>query len=121
MEDQTMDFSIKSADSKNSLNTIKTDCIVVGVYEDKKLTSEAAELDNQGIISNALKNGDIDGKPGSSLLLREPSTVTIRRILLVGLGKKPEISEKNFRQAIDAAIKCAFPDDGCPFTDLRCP
>ena len=66
-----MDFSIKSADSKNSLATIKTDCILVGVYEDKKLTSEAAELDNQGIISNALKNGDIDGKPGSSLLLRE--------------------------------------------------
>lgn len=50
-----MDFSIKSADSKNSLATIKTDCILVGVYEDKKLTSEAAELDNQGIISNALK------------------------------------------------------------------
>ena len=42
-----MDFSIKSADSKNSLATIKTDCILVGVYEDKKLTSEAAELDNQ--------------------------------------------------------------------------
>ena len=76
-----MDFSIKSADSKNSLATIKTDCILVGVYEDKKLTSEAAELDNQGIISNALKNGDIDGKPGSSLLLREPATTGSRRIL----------------------------------------
>lgn len=84
-----MDFSIKSADSKNSLATIKTDCILVGVYEDKKLTSEAAELDNQGIISNALKNGDIDGKPGSSLLLREPAIQPVPEgILLVGLGKK---------------------------------
>lgn len=100
-----MDFSIKSTDSKNSLATIKTDCIVVGVYEDRKLTSQATELDNQGIISNTLENGDIDGKPGSSLLLREPSTATSRRVLLVGLGKKPEISEKDFRQAIDAAIK----------------
>ena len=79
-----MDFSIKSADSKNSLATIKTDCILVGVYEDKKLTSEAAELDNQGIISNALKNGDIDGKPGSSLLLRED---VYKRQIRVPFGK----------------------------------
>ena len=100
-----MDFSIKSADSKNSLNTIKTDCIVVGVYEDKKLTSEAAALDSQNIISNALKHGDIDGKPGSALLLREPAGAAPQRILLIGLGKNPEISEKDFRQSVSAAIK----------------
>ncbi len=100
-----MDFSIKSADSKNSLKTIKTDCIVVGVYEDKKLTPEAVELDNQNIISNALENGDIDGKPGSFLLLREPAGAASQRILLIGLGKKTEISEKDFRQSVAAAIK----------------
>lgn len=100
-----MDFSIKSADSKNSLKTIKTDCIVVGVYEDKKLTVEAAELDSRNSISIALKNGDIDGKPGSVLLLREPTETATRRILLIGLGKKQEISEKDFRQSIEAAIK----------------
>lgn len=39
-----MDFSIKSADKKNSLNTIKTDCIVIGIYENGKPTDEAIEL-----------------------------------------------------------------------------
>ncbi len=100
-----MDFSIKSADSKNSLNTIKTDCIVVGVYENNKLTPEATELDKQKTISNALKNGDIDGQPGSSLLLPTPAGTAAQRVLLIGLGKNTEISEKDFRQSITAVIK----------------
>lgn len=68
-----MDFSIKSADKKNSLNTIKTDCIVIGIYENGKPTDEAIELDANGIVTQALDSGDISGKAGSVLLVGFPS------------------------------------------------
>ena len=103
-----MDFSIKSADKKNSLNTIKTDCIVIGIYENGKPTDEAIELDANGIVTQALDSGDISGKAGSVLLVGSPAGLSAKRLLLLGLGKKP-IGEKDFRQAIDTAIKTLKP------------
>ena len=103
-----MDFSIKSADKKNSLNTIKTGCIVVGIYEDQKLTDEATALDIDGSITRLLESGDISGKSGSALLIHFPKDIAAKRLLLLGLGKKP-VSEKDFRQAIDTAVKTLKP------------
>ena len=85
-----MDFSIKTFDAKSTVNASKTGCVVVGVFENKKLSPAATYLDKNGAISAALKAGDITGKPGSSLLLRsfsKESDVAAERILLVGLGE----------------------------------
>lgn len=97
-----MDFSIKTFDAKNTIAAIKTGCIAVGVFENKKLSQAARALDLKGELSAAVKSGDISGKPGSTLLVRHVNGVAAERILLVGLGKEEAIAEKDFSAAVKA-------------------
>jgi leucyl aminopeptidase len=100
-----MDFSIKTFDAKTSVAGFKTGCIAVGVFENKKLSDAARELDRKGDITAALKSGDISGKPGSTLLIRNADGIVAERILLVGLGNEEDISEKNFSSAAQAVAR----------------
>lgn len=100
-----MDFSIKPIDAKTGLAGIKTGCIAVAVFEDKKLSQAARELDRQGSITAALKSGDITGKSGSTLLLRGIDGVAAERILLVGLGKDDSLNDKTFVSAVQAIAR----------------
>ena len=100
-----MDFSIKSFDAKNATATAKSGCIVVGVYDSKKLSASAQELDGKGAISAAVKSGDISGKPGTTLLLHKPQGSAAERVLLVGLGSEA-LSEKDFNAAAQAVARC---------------
>ena len=100
-----MDFSIKTFDAKNPIGSLKTACIAVGVFENRKL-SEAAQvlnLDNQ--LTAILKSGDITGKAGTTLLLRGLDGVAAERVLLVGLGKEEPIGEKDFTSAAQSVAK----------------
>ena len=81
-----MDFSTKPFDAKSNLASGKTACIVVGIYENKKLTPEADALNVDGAISAAIKSGDITGKVGSTLVLRNLAGLSAERVVLVGLG-----------------------------------
>ncbi|MCU6433806.1 leucyl aminopeptidase [Undibacterium sp. Jales W-56] len=101
-----MDFSIKTFDAKSTVNATKTGCVVVGVFENKKLSSSAAALDKKGEIAAALKSGDITGKIGSSLLLRNVADIAAERVLLLGLGEEASaVSEKAYTQAVQAAAR----------------
>src|SRR5262245_16532368 len=100
-----MDFSIKTFDAKTGVAGIKTGCIAVGVYENKKLSEAARALDRKGAVSDALKSGDISGKPGSTLLLREVDGVAAERVLLVGLGSDETASDKKFTVAAQATAR----------------
>ncbi|TCS33978.1 leucyl aminopeptidase [Paucimonas lemoignei] len=99
-----MDFSIKSFDAKNLASTIKTGCLVVGVFEDGKLSDIAQQADRKGDLSAAVKSGDISGKPGSTLLLRGNGGPA-ERVLLVGLGKQDAVTDKNFTSALQATAR----------------
>ncbi len=98
-----MEFSIKSTGPEK----LRTDCLLVGVYEGRKLTDLGKSLDEASgkAITLALKSGDIEGKPGSTLLLRQLSGIAASRVLLVGLGKSEEFSLRTLRNAFRAAIK----------------
>lgn len=101
-----MDFSIKSYDAKNTVSTSKTACLVVGVFDNKKLSPSAKAVDAKGEITAALKSGDITGKPGSSLLLRKLAGAQAERVLLLGLGEEASmINEKAYTQAVNIAAK----------------
>jgi leucyl aminopeptidase len=100
-----MDFSIKTFDAKTTTTGIKTGCIAVGVFENKKLSAAARELDRKGAITAAIKSGDISGKPGSTLMIRNIDGVSAERILLVGLGSDESVSEKNFSSAAQAIAR----------------
>lgn len=98
-----MEFSIKST----SPEKLRTDCLLVGVYEGRKLSELAKTLDavTDKAISQALKSGDLEGKTGNTLLLRQLPGVTATRVMLVGLGKAEEFSLKALRNAFRAAVR----------------
>src|SRR5450830_1402381 len=100
-----MDFSIKTLDAKTSVTAAKTGTLVIGVFENRKLTPAAQALDKMGAITNVLKSGDITGKPGSTLLLRGLTCVAAERVLLVGLGADEDIVEKSFSAATQATVR----------------
>ncbi|MFM9836330.1 MAG: leucyl aminopeptidase [Methylophilaceae bacterium] len=98
-----MEFSIKSGNPEKQ----RTDCIVVGVFEGKKLSTTAKNLDevSNKAISAVLKTGDMDGKSGVTLLLHHLDNVTATRVLLIGLGKQDEFTEVQYRKVTRSAIK----------------
>ena len=98
-----MEFSIKNGNPEKQ----STDCVIVGVFEGQKLSEAAKTLDlaSQKAISAVLKNGDMDGKLNATLVLHQVAHLETKRVLLVGLGKPDDFSEKHYRQAVRAAIK----------------
>lgn len=98
-----MEFSIKSGNPEKQ----RSDCLIAGVYESRKLSSSAEALDaaSGGFLTTVLKRGDLDGKAGSTLLLHSVPGLLSERVLLVGLGKERELDEKHYRQAVKAAVK----------------
>ena len=98
-----MEFSIKNG----SPEKLRTDCLIVGVFEGKKLTEAAKLIDaaTEKAVSAALKSGDLEGKAGGTLLLRQLAGVSAPRVMLVGLGKVDEFSAPVLRKAFRAALK----------------
>ncbi|MCV2884471.1 leucyl aminopeptidase [Aestuariibacter sp. AA17] len=98
-----MEFSVKSGSPEKQ----RSACIVVGVFEPRRLTSVAEQLDeiSEGYISNLLRRGDLEGKPGQMLLLHHVPNILSERVLLVGCGKERELDERQYKQIIAKAIK----------------
>src|SRR5262244_1010463 len=63
--------------------------VVVGVYDDRKLTPTASQLDKQtkGAIGRALAASRFKGRPDDLLTVLAPAGIDATRIVLVGLGK----------------------------------
>lgn len=97
-----MEFSVKSGSAEKQ----RSACIVVGVFEPRRLTAVAEQLDeiSGGYISNLLRRGDIEGKAGQMLLLHHVPNVLSERILLVGCGKERELDERQYKQIIAKTI-----------------
>ncbi len=98
-----MEFSIKSGSPEKQ----RTGCVVVGVFEGRKLSASAQAIDKaaKGFLTEVLRRGDHEGKAGTSLLLHCLTGLPSDRVLLVGLGKERELGESGYRKAIDTAIK----------------
>ncbi|NVK25929.1 MAG: leucyl aminopeptidase [Gammaproteobacteria bacterium] len=97
-----MEFSVKSGSPEKQ----RSACIVVGVYEPRRLSPIAEQLDqiSEGYISNLLRRGDLEGKPGQVLLLHHVPNVLSERVLLVGCGKERELNERQYKQIIKKTI-----------------
>jgi len=105
MENKEIDleFSIKSGAPEKQ----RTACVVVGVFESRKLSAPAVDIDrtSDGYLSDILRGGDMDGKAGSTLLLHRVPNILADRVLLIGLGKERDFHEKAYRDAIACAIR----------------
>jgi leucyl aminopeptidase len=96
-----MDYSITT----QSLPELEADCLISGVFANRKLTSASQRLDQAcgGALSRLLKNAHLD-KPGDSLLLQELAGIGASKLLLVCLGPKKEYKAAAWRTALASAI-----------------
>lgn len=112
-------------DVKPYLIDTETDCLVVGIFEDKKLTPGAEALDDitDGIISHLIARGDLTGKIGETLLLSYIPDLPAERILFVGCGQQGQTTERQFNQIITGMIqvlkKTASESCVCFLTDIE--
>jgi leucyl aminopeptidase len=97
-----MEFSVKSGSPEKQ----RSACIVVGVFEPRRLSPVAEQLDkiSDGYISSLLRRGDLEGKPGQMLLLHQVPGVLSERVLLVGCGKERELGERQYKEIIQKTI-----------------
>jgi leucyl aminopeptidase len=93
----TLQFSL----SQQPPEAIAAACIVVGVFEERMLSSAAARIDEKsgGAIKRLIESGDISGKPGTTNLLFALANVAAPRVLVVGLGEQKKFDAMRFQRA----------------------
>ena len=59
MKSNNIEFSIKTGHAEK----LQSDCVIVGVYESRQLSSSALAIDvvSAGYITSIVKRGDMDG------------------------------------------------------------
>ena len=106
-----MDFATELLSSRR----VRTQCAVMGVYEQSPLSGASATLDEalKGRLSRIIKQGDFTGRLGDTLLLPDLEG-PIERVLLVGMGTRTTRSGRSYRRAVQAAaqalLKCSATD-----------
>lgn len=97
-----MEFSIKQSSPEKQ----RSGCVVVGVYEGGKLSAAAQFLDKAAkhALSDLIAHGDMSGKSATTLLLHKLPGITAERVLLVGLGKASELTNKTSVDILRAAF-----------------
>ena len=93
-----MEFAVKSGNPEKQ----RTACLVLGVYESRRLTAAAEQFDAAcgGYLGNLLRRGDLEGKVGQSLLLFNVPEALCERVLLVGCGRERDLDDRRFRQLL---------------------
>ncbi|HUO20844.1 MAG TPA: leucyl aminopeptidase [Steroidobacteraceae bacterium] len=88
------------------LATLAVDCLVVGVFEESELGAEAKSVDAAcgGRLQRLLARGDFSGRAGDTLLVTEVTEIAARRVLLVGLGARAQLSRRGWRRAWGSAV-----------------
>ena len=96
-----MEFHVKSGNPEKQ----RTACVVVGVFEARRLSADAARLDEatDGLLSLLVRRGDIDGKPGQSLLLHHVPGALCERVLLLGCGREREFNDQRYFRVVAKA------------------
>ena len=84
----------------------KTATLVLPVGEEGLLGATAQDVDQatNGAISAVLKRGDLQGKPGQTLLLHSLPGLKAERVLLIGTGKEGELDVRQWRKVASAAL-----------------
>ncbi len=58
-----------------------------------------------GALSDVVQSKEFEGKPGEALLYHTQGKVPAKRVLLIGLGKKKDLTLDGLRQAMGHAVK----------------
>ncbi len=99
-----MQYSIKTA----SPETIKTDVLVVSIFEGGILSESATAIDQatHNKLSALIKSGDINTKLGHCRVLFDIAGLKAPRLVVLGLGKAADLSINTFKQALHGVAHC---------------
>ncbi|MCC7183094.1 MAG: Cytosol aminopeptidase [Rhodocyclaceae bacterium] len=98
-----MEFSISSGSPEKQ----RSACVVVGVFEPRKLSVAGEIIDHVSgrYLSELIRRGDMEGKLGSTLLVPRVPGILADRVLLVGLGKERDFRENEYQKAVAGAVR----------------
>jgi len=97
-----MQFLTKTANITKS----RSQCIMVGLYDDKSLTPSAEIIDaaSKGYLKKVISRGDIEGKLGQTVMLHDVAGIGAPRVLLVGLGSAKTADGPKFIKLMETVI-----------------
>ncbi len=98
-----MQFTVKSLPASG----IKTDCLVLGVFEAGSLPAATAAVDKAsgGHLKKTLARAGFAGQADKTLVLFDIPGAGCDRLLLVGLGKQADFDLRAYRKAATAAAR----------------
>jgi leucyl aminopeptidase len=92
-------------------DALHTPLLVLHVFQrDRETVGFVAKVDQlyDGAISRVLQSGDFSGRRNETLVIYPPSAeLGIRRVLLVGAGKREEYTVERLRSAVGTAVRVA--------------
>jgi leucyl aminopeptidase len=91
------------------ITRLKTGAVITGFFEgDKKPAGELAVIDKAlgGAVAGLIRRGEIKGKPDEVTLIHSLGKIAAEGVVVVGLGKKKEITGDRIRSA--AAVACRY-------------
>lgn len=118
-----MELTVESSSPEKA----STELLAIGVFADGALPRPSKRIDDvsRGKLSSLIRRGDLDEKPGASLLLYDLPGIEAERVLLVSLGKQETFGDKAFRDALSGAAKAlseaAAADAAVTLTDVDVP
>lgn len=83
-----------------------TDCLILGVFDQHKLSPSAAAVNkaSKNVLTQVLKNGDLTGDLGKTLLLQAVPHLKANRVLLVNCGDPKKLDAWAFQRIVKATI-----------------
>ncbi len=93
--------------SNASLTEVAADWLVVPVAEEGDFAPQVQQLDDalSGMLTRLRESGDITGKPGSITSLPGVTGIAASRVLLVGVGPRPQVMAARLRRSIMTAAR----------------
>jgi leucyl aminopeptidase len=97
-----MEFGLKH----NAPENARSACQIITVSQPRKLSRSGQRVDkaSKGLLTSIMKRGDMEGKPGQTLLLPDVPGIPAQRVLLVGCGRESDMHERNFNKLIISIV-----------------
>ena len=98
---------MKSTVTSEKAANVKSSCVILGVFERRKLSAAAAQFDKttRGLLKKILSDGDMDGSSGQTVMVHYPAGAKCERVLLVGCGKAGDFNDRAYQKAVNSAAQ----------------
>ncbi len=95
--------------TSGSLEKVSGECLVLGLFEGEGIRGPAASIDRamEGGLKKILSSDGFEGKFLETILIRPTAPVGVKRLVLVGLGERGELSADRLRQAVGKGTSVA--------------